>query len=81
MDAATDSQKAALKWLKNRSGDGVFDKNQVLTACGERAPVMRSTWTRLERLGLVERYMNNRRMKITEAGSQVDLRNVMESQA
>lgn len=79
MSAATDAQKSALKWLKNRSGDGVFDKNQFLTACGERAPVMRSTWTCLERLGFIERYMNNRRVKITEAGSQVDLRNVRES--
>ncbi len=78
--SATDAQKSALKWLKNRAGDGVFDKTQVLVACGERAPVMRLTWSTLEQLGLVERYMNGRRLKITESGMQIDLRNVRESQ-
>ena len=77
--SATDSQLAALKWLRNRSGDGVFDRHQVLTAAGERAPVMRSTWTRLERLGLVERYLRNRRLRVTDEGKSVDLRLVQES--
>lgn len=76
----TDAQKSALKWLKSRSADGVFDKNNVLIASGEKAPVMRSTWTNLERAGLVERYMNNRRMRLTPDGMALDLRNVMESQ-
>lgn len=77
----TIAQKAALKWLINRYSDGVFDKNQVLTAAGERAPVMRATWTNLERAGLVERYLNNRRLKVTDAGHAIDLRGVQESEA
>ncbi|WP_457660862.1 hypothetical protein [Sinorhizobium medicae] len=74
----TDAMKSALKWLTNRNADGVFDKNQVLIAAGQRAPVMRSTWSRLEKAGLVERYMNNRRMKITAAGLAMNLRGVQE---
>jgi hypothetical protein len=72
---------SALLWLKNRTGDGVFDGNQVLTAAGERAPVMRSTWSKLENDGLVERYLNNRRLRITDAGKLIDLRGVKESEA
>lgn len=75
----TDAQLAALKWLRNRNGDGVFDRNQVLVASGERAPVMRSTWSRLEGFGLIERYLNNRRARLTEAGRAVDLSRVQES--
>ena len=73
------AQLSALKWLRNRNGDGVFDRNQVLNAGGERAPVMRSTWSKLESLGLVERYMNNRRLRVTEAGLLIDTTNVRES--
>ncbi len=75
----TDSMKSALKWLRNRNADGVFDKNQVLTAAGERAPVMRSTWSRLERAGLVKRYINNRRLMVTVSGLEMDLHSVRES--
>ena len=77
---ATPAQLSALKWLKSRGADGVFDKHQVLTACGERGPVMRSTWSRLESLGLVERYLNNRRLRITATGHQVNLSQVKESE-
>jgi len=80
MSAPTDAQLAALKWLRNRNGDGVFDRNQVLLAAGERAPVMRATWSRLEALGLVERYQNNRRLRATDAGRYADVSNVGESQ-
>ncbi|NTZ60353.1 hypothetical protein G6L24_08530 [Agrobacterium tumefaciens] len=81
MRKATPSMLSALLWLKNRSADGVFDRNQVLTAAGERAPIMRSTWSKLEAAGLVERYLNNRRLRITDAGKIVDLRGVRESEA
>lgn len=81
MRKATASMLSALLWLKNRNGDGVFDRNQVLTAAGERAPIMRSTWSKLENDGLVERYLNNRRLRITDAGKLVDLRGVRESEA
>lgn len=81
MSSATKAQLSALLWFRNRGGDGVFDKNQVLTARGERGPVMRSTWSRLESIGFVERYMNNRRLRITDAGQRVNLTNVYESEA
>jgi len=77
--SATDAMLSALKWLRNRNADGVFDRHQVLTAAGERAPVMRSTWSKLEKAGLVERYHNRRRLRVTAAGLAVDLRNVGES--
>lgn len=70
---------SALKWLRKRNGDGVFDKNQVLLAAGERAPVMRSTWNKLEAAGLVEHYLDRRRIRVTAAGLRVDLSNVGES--
>ncbi|WP_333900147.1 hypothetical protein [Agrobacterium pusense] len=81
MRKPTPAMLSALLWLKNRTGDGVFDRNQVLTAAGERAPVMRSTWSKLENDGLVERYLSNRRLRITDAGKLVDLRGVRESEA
>lgn len=74
------AQKSALKWLRNRNGDGVFDKHQVLTASGERAPVVRSTWNKLADAGMIEFYMNRRRIKVTDAGAELDLSNVLESQ-
>lgn len=79
-DIPTQAQKSALKWLRNRNSDGVFDKNNVLTAGGERAPVVRSTWNKLEALDLVEFYMNRRRIKVTVSGHQVNLSGVQESQ-
>jgi len=52
----TAPQAAALRWLLARNGDGCFDNNGVLLAGGELAPFMRSTWSRLAELGLVEFY-------------------------
>lgn len=79
--ALTSAQLSALKWLRNRNGDGVFDRHQVLTAAGERAPVMRATWTKLEHAGLVERYHNNRRLRVTESGRLEDISRVNESES
>lgn len=79
MSTPTPAQLSALKWLRNRNGDGVFDRNQVLIAAGERAPVMRSTWSRLEGFGLVERYQDSRRLRLTEDGRRLDLSRVEES--
>ena len=76
----TKAQMAALKWLVNRNADGVFDKHQVLIAGGERAPVMRATWSKLEGLGYVERYLENRRLRVTDAGKKIDLTRVEESE-
>jgi hypothetical protein len=79
--SATPSQLAALKWLRNRNSDGVFaGPGQVLLAGGERAGVMRGTWSKLERLGFVERY-DRRRLRVTEAGKSVDLHGVSESES
>lgn len=78
--SANRSQQAALKWLINRNGDGVFDRCQVLVAAGERAPVMRATWNKLEGLGLVEFYLNRRRLRVTAAGRAVDLSKVQEAE-
>lgn len=57
----TEAQQRALKWLRDRGGDGVFDKTRVLVAAGERSGddhegAMYATWVALERQGLVEFY-------------------------
>lgn len=54
----TRAMLSALRWLRNRGGDGVFAErnHQVLLAKGDRAPIMRSTWNRLRNAGLVEFY-------------------------
>ncbi len=75
----TKAQKAALKWLINRGGDGVFDRCQILMAQGELAPVMRSTWNKLEAIGLVKFYASKRRCAVTDEGRSVDLDGVTES--
>ena len=52
----TKVQERALQWLKDHTGDGVFDRNGVLVAAGEPAPHMRSTWNALRDAGMVEFY-------------------------
>lgn len=52
----TKSQKAALEWLREHNGTGVFDRRGVLLAAGELAPFMRSTWNALRDAGLVHMY-------------------------
>lgn len=52
----TKSQAEALKWLRDRTGDGCFDRYGVAFAAGETAPFRRSTWNALRDLGLVEFY-------------------------
>lgn len=75
----TNSQLAALKWLINRNGDGVFERNNsVLLASGDRAPVMRSSWNALEKAGFVEFY-GTRRCRVTDAGRAVKLGMIEES--
>ncbi len=56
MTELTKNQTTALRWLKDHGGDGVFDKNGVLLAMGERAPCMRATWNALRDAGHVEFY-------------------------
>lgn len=80
MATLTNPQRAALKWLKNRGGDGVFDKGHVLNARGERAGVMVATWIALENEGMVERYANRKRLKITDQGNLENLAAVEESE-
>lgn len=72
MPSLTKAQAAALKWLREHTGDGMFDHNGVFLAAGESAPFMRSTWNALRDLGLVEFYGGNtgrRRMRLTGAAT------------
>ena len=62
----TAAQREALIWLREHSGDGVFDKHGVLLAAGESAPFMRSTWNALRDLGQVEFY-DRKRVRLVEA--------------
>lgn len=75
----TRSMRSALLWLRNRNGDGMFAKDGVLLAGGDRAPVMRSTWNKLKDAGLAEAY-GGRRLRVTEDGRAVNLANVQESE-
>lgn len=52
----TEAQRQAFNWLADHNGDGLFDRDGVLVAAGERAPFMRSTWNALADLGLAEFY-------------------------
>lgn len=52
----TKAQREALDWLRKHNGDGLFDRNGVVLAAGESAPVMRGTWNALRDAGLVEFY-------------------------
>lgn len=56
MRTVTKAQAAALKWLRERGGDGCFDKNGVLFAAGETAPFTRQTWNGLRDAGLLVFY-------------------------
>lgn len=76
----TKAGMSALLWLRNRNGDGVFDRNQVLVAGGEKAPVMRGTWTKLANAGAVEFYHGRRRVRVTDFGKLVNMRGVRESE-
>lgn len=74
----TDAQKSALLWFRNRGGDGMFMRDGVLLAAGQRAPIMRATWNALRDEGFVEQY-NRLRLRTTIAGREFDLSNVEES--
>ena len=56
MGALSKSQKEALKWLQEHSGDGVFALNGTFLAAGEIAPHTRGTWNKLRDAGYVEFY-------------------------
>ena len=72
MATLTKAQKAALVWLHDRNGDGLFDVHGVAVAAGEIAPVMRSTWNGLKAHGAVEFYnptgKGRGRLRLTDAG-------------
>lgn len=71
---ASSAAKAALRWLATHNGDGCFDRNGVLLAAGESAPVTRATWNTLRDLGLVELYAldtKRKRLRITPSGRAV----------
>lgn len=60
----TEAQRAALRWLKEHNGDGLFDVHGVLVAAGECAPVMRTTWNKLRDAGFVEFYHDGKRLRM-----------------
>ena len=49
----TKAQRNALDWLRAHNGTGLFDRQGVLLAAGDRAPFMRSTWNALRDAGQV----------------------------
>lgn len=65
----TKAEASALKWLSEHGGDGLFGKDGVFVAAGERAPFMRMTWMRLHHMGFVEIYMK-KRMRLAPTESQ-----------
>lgn len=72
--SATKAQIEAARWLKARNGDGMFDRNGVLLAAGESAPVMRSTWGKLADMGAVEFYggkSGRSRLRLTSEGERL----------
>ena len=73
MSNLSQTLKEACLWLRNRNGDGGFDRNQVLLAGGDHAPFNRSTWNKLEAAGLAEFYQSRRRIRLTEKGRRFDI--------
>jgi len=74
------SQRLALLWLRNRGGEGVFNKDDVLIARGELAPVARPTWRKLQSAGLIGSRAPHC-VHLTRQGKNFDLHGVEESQA
>jgi type VI protein secretion system component VasF len=66
----TQAQYDALKWLKDRGGDGVFIQFRRVLAQGEVAPHMWSTWKALIKLGFCGEYRqgSGKRIYIVEQG-------------
>ena len=65
----TKPQQGALRWLYNRGGSGVFEKNnQVVVAQGERSATERKTWNALRDAGYIT--TENKRATVTEEGQQ-----------
>ena len=67
----TEPQRAALKWLRERGGSGVFgSRGGVPLAAGDWAPFMRSTLNVLRDWGLVD--IHGRRVQVTDDGTKLD---------
>lgn len=65
----TPSQTEALKWLRERNGDGAVIRGNVVLAAGEVGPFQWSTWRALIACGACEGYKlgKGRRIKIKDA--------------
>jgi hypothetical protein len=74
MTKITEPMMAALKWLRERNGTGVFDRNGVLLAGNELGPFMRTTWNKLGAFGLV--IIEGKRATVTSAGLKLKIGNV-----
>ena len=70
MTTRTEAQRAALKWLRERGGEGVFGKRGVLLAAGEWAPFMRTTWNGLWDVGFIR--IDGNRVRVTPGGFAFD---------
>ena len=67
----TEAKRAALKWLRDRNGTGVFDRDGVLLAGGELGPFMRSTWNKLRDEGFL--VIEKKRVTLLPAAYAVDV--------
>ena len=72
----TEAERAALKWLRDHGGDGIFGKKAVVLAGGEWAPFTRSTWNNLRDAELIEYYGppggGGTRVRVTKFGASFD---------
>ena len=73
MPNLSEAQRAALKWLREHGGEGVFGtRGGVLLAAGEWAPFMRGTWNALREHNLVEWDQGSKRIRVTLSGAAID---------
>lgn len=52
----TAAQSEALRWFKERGGDGCFVRGGLVLSRGEIAPHTAATWKALQAAGAVQRY-------------------------
>ncbi|MEL6061885.1 MULTISPECIES: hypothetical protein [unclassified Methylobacterium] len=63
----TDSQRAAIRALRDAGGEGAIDRHGAVVASGQRLHFLTDTWLRLVTLGLLES-AGPLRVRLTKAG-------------
>lgn len=63
----TDSQRAAIRALRDAGGEGAIDRNGAVVASGRRLPFLTETWLRLVSMQLLES-AGPMRVRLTAAG-------------